>query len=45
MSTNIAKSVLSSIVSQEDIDEQEAIEILIDYVTSDVSKQNAMRER
>nr|AKN37929.1 hypothetical protein [Enterovibrio norvegicus] len=45
MSTNIAKSVLSSIISQEEIDEQEAIEILTDYVTSDVSKQTTMRER
>nr|WP_275660995.1 hypothetical protein [Vibrio brasiliensis] len=45
MSTNIAKGVLSSIISQEEIDEQEAIEILTDYVTSDVSKQTTMRER
>ncbi|MCG9629057.1 hypothetical protein L1D34_30140 [Vibrio mediterranei] len=45
MSTNVAKSILSSIVSQEDIDEQEAIQILTDYVTSDTSVQITMRER
>ena len=42
---NVAKSILSSIVSQEDIDEQEAIQILTDYVTSDTSVQITMRER
>ncbi|MCY9855460.1 hypothetical protein [Vibrio mediterranei] len=45
MSTNVAKSILSSIVSQEDIDEQEAIQILTDHVTSDTSVQITMRER
>ncbi|MEZ8046771.1 hypothetical protein AB6C46_22550 [Vibrio sp. 10N.237.312.C02] len=44
ISSNLSKSVLSAIVSQEDINEQQAIDILTKYVISDNIIQREMRE-
>ncbi|MEZ8013815.1 hypothetical protein AB4516_00035 [Vibrio sp. 10N.222.54.F12] len=44
ISSNLSKSVLSAIVSQEDINEQQAIDVLTKYVISDNIIQREMRE-